>query len=618
MRLRLLWPALLVTLAGCAPEGPDPMGDDLYPVSDVVPLYEDAPADRGMSLAFDSKADETLPDEFDLIAQQSAVRNQGRRGTCSIFATTALMESLYISEGTIENPDFSEQFLQWSAKFEVNSFPNSSGSSASYNLQAINRFGIVEESVWPYESTEWGTSNDPACTGDSRPTRCYTNGEPTAEQRMAQRYTLPAGRWINPRAESLMGHMVSTRTPVVAGGDFFYQSWSHGGSMLTTNPEYARQGWVLSPNDEDVADSRMRPAGHAFLLVGFDQNLSVPRIDGMGNEIMGADGEPEMETGFFLFKNSWGSTGNWGSANPHGAGYGWISFRYVEEYLTAYVSGLPEVMRAEVCNDGRDNDRNGQSDCADAACAGDRACMDPVDTNENTTATPIPDNSPTGASSTITIAEGGTISSLAVTVDITHTYRGDLTVRLVNEAGDSATLIDQSGGSADDLQQTFTVADFNGTDAAGTWTLVVADNAAQDTGTLNSWRLDVTRCTTDCGGTAMSRTYTDSTATPIPDVSSVSRTLTVDAPGAITEMSVTVDITHSFPYELTIRLEQEGGRELILVTEDSGADGGIHRTFSVPGLVGTDAAGDYTLTVVDGGAGDTGTLDGWSIQVASH
>src|SRR5690606_25173678 len=237
---------------------------------------------------------------------------------------------------------------------------------------------------------------------------------------------------------------------------------------------------------------------------GFDQNLSVPRLDGEGNEIMGADGEPEMETGFFLFKNSWGSTGSWGSANPHGAGYGWISFRYVEEYLTAYVSGLPEVMRAEVCNDGRDNDGNGQSDCADSACAGDRACMDPVDSNENTTATPIPDNSPTGASSTITIVEGGTISSLAVTVDITHTYRGDLTVRLLNEAGDSATLVDRSGGSADNLQRTFTVADFNGTDAAGTWTLVVADGAAQDTGTLNSWRLDVTRCESDCGGTAMS------------------------------------------------------------------------------------------------------------------
>ncbi|MFK7989819.1 MAG: proprotein convertase P-domain-containing protein [Sandaracinaceae bacterium] len=620
MRTRLLWPAVVLALFGCASDPTTPMmGDDDFPLSDVSPIYEDAPADRGMSLPFDSKADETLPPQFDLMDFQSPVRSQGRRGTCSIFATTALMESLYISEGTLTDPDFSEQFLQWSVKFEVNSFPNTSGSSSNYNLQAINRHGIVEEDLWPYEAAQWGASDDAACTGeDDQPTRCYTNGEPPAEALAAERFNLPQGRWINPSARSLRGHLVSTRTPVVIGGDFFYQAWNHGRSNLTTNSEYSAAGYVLSPNQADIDDSSgERRAGHAVLVTGYDEDLEVPRVDGEGNEILDENGEPVMERGFFLFKNSWG-TGRFGTTNPFGDGYGWISFRYVEEHMTAYRAGLPTVTLTEICNDGRDNDRNGAADCADAACAMDRACQDPGDSNENTTQVAIPDNDPMGVSTAITVADGGSISSLAVSVDVTHSYRGDLTLRLVrDEDGAEATLIDQDGGSADDIQETFTVADFNGSDAAGTYRLVVVDSANADTGTLNSWSIDITRCESDCGGTAMTRDYADTEGAAIPDDGEVSRTLTVDAPGEITEMSVTVDIDHTFPYELTIRIAQEGGRELVLLTEDNGDDG-VSRTFTVPGFVGTTAAADYTLTVVDGAAGDTGTINSWSIQVATR
>src|SRR5690606_24567773 len=211
--LRSLVPVLLV-LGGCAME-PAPVDDSEQPLSDLDAMLEGAPADRGMSLAFDAKADETLPPRFDLMEYESPVRNQGSRGTCTIFATVALMENLYIREGTITNPDFSEQFLQWSAKTEVRSFPNSEGSNPSYNLQAINRFGIVEEALWPYESRPWGPSDDPACTGEDQPTRCYTTGDPPEEALAGQRFRLPPGRWINPSARSIKGHMVSTRTPVV-------------------------------------------------------------------------------------------------------------------------------------------------------------------------------------------------------------------------------------------------------------------------------------------------------------------------------------------------------------------------------------------------------------------
>lgn len=616
-KLRILL-GLVFVLGGCAVDV-DPTSDE-QPLSDLEAILAGAPEDRGMGIPFDSKADETLPKSFDLMEYQTPVRNQGGRGTCSIFATTALMESLYVRAG-MDMPDFSEQFLQWSSKVEVGAFRNTEGSSAQQNLAAINRFGIVEESVWPYESRAWSTSDDPACTGDSRPVKCYTNGDPSAEVLEAERFTLPQGRWINPRAESIKGHMLSTRTPVVVGGDFFYQAWNHGGSKLPTNSQNSRNGYVLSPNEADVADSRERPAGHAFLFVGWDDELEVQRVDGDGRPMVDASGEPVMERGFFLFKNSWGSTGSFGANNPHGHGYGWIAYAYVEKYLTAYVAGLPEVITAELCNDGVDNDRDGLVDCEDSDCADDRACMDPGDDYSNDTAMPIPDSDPAGVTSTITITEGGTISSLAVSVDITHTYRGDLRVRLVRvEDGTTAVLADRSGGSADDIVQTFTVADFNGTDAAGTYQLIVSDHARQDTGTLNGWSLDVTRCEGDCGGTATTRTYEDEAGVEIPDEddAGLSRTITIDEGGTISELSVAVEITHSFPAELTIRFAREGGREFVLLTEDWSAEGGIHRTFTVPGFVGEDAAGTWRLTVVDVARGDIGTLDRWSIRVATR
>ena len=88
------------------------------------------------------------------------------RRPSTIFATTALMESLYRAEGSIPNPDFSEQFLQWSVKNELHQFTDGAGSNPQRNLEAIAQFGIPEESAWPYETSQWGASQDPMCNAD--------------------------------------------------------------------------------------------------------------------------------------------------------------------------------------------------------------------------------------------------------------------------------------------------------------------------------------------------------------------------------------------------------------------------------------------------------------------
>ncbi|WP_343224410.1 S8 family serine peptidase [Pseudoalteromonas sp. Of11M-6] len=111
---------------------------------------------------------------------------------------------------------------------------------------------------------------------------------------------------------------------------------------------------------------------------------------------------------------------------------------------------------------------------------------------ENTTAVDIPDNDASGITSVITVADTVTVFDSNTLVDITHTYIGDLIVTLTSPAGTVATLHNRQGGAADDINQTFNSAAFNGEVATGDWTLSVSDNAGIDTGTLNSWTLNLT------------------------------------------------------------------------------------------------------------------------------
>ena len=104
----------------------------------------------------------------------------------------------------------------------------------------------------------------------------------------------------------------------------------------------------------------------------------------------------------------------------------------------------------------------------------------------------IPDNDATGISNSIEVPEAGMIKALTVNVDVTHTYKGDLTVELVRGTKVIA-LHNKAGGSADDIKAAFALTDFLNTDMAGTWTLRVKDTASIDVGTLNAWSLEITK-----------------------------------------------------------------------------------------------------------------------------
>ncbi|MEU1887925.1 M4 family metallopeptidase [Micromonospora sp. WMMD987] len=108
----------------------------------------------------------------------------------------------------------------------------------------------------------------------------------------------------------------------------------------------------------------------------------------------------------------------------------------------------------------------------------------------NGTDVPIADNST--VQSTIVISGCAATPSTAskVEVHIVHTYIGDLVVSLIAPDGSVYTLQNRSGGSTDNIDQTYTV-NLSSETANGSWQLRVQDAASLDTGYLNSWSLNL-------------------------------------------------------------------------------------------------------------------------------
>ncbi len=613
----------------------------LAPVEEMFPeltdrdlLLKDAPSND--TLPMEGKMDAVYPAQFDLISTQSPVRNQARRGVCSIFSTVGLMEHLYIKEGTITQPDFSEQFLQWSAKVEVGSFQNTEGSSAQSNLDAINRYGIVTEDVWPYETSAWNTSNDPACTGEDRPVICYTNGNPSETVLAAQRWKLPKGRYVNSATKSIKAVMTEKKVAVIAGMDFFYQSWNHGGSTLPTNRDYFSEGYVLAPNAKDKELSLQKRAGHSILLVGWDDTLEVPIVDEEGKQVLDADGNPVVEKGFFLFKNSWGSTG-FGLRNKFGAGYGWLSYKYIQQYASVYTSDVPKLDLVEDCTDGKDNNFNNLVDCEDSACAAHDACRQKGTLFTSAGEVEIPDNG-AAVTSTIDVTAGGTVVEAFVKVEIKHPYIGDLVVAVLAPNGQRVALHDRSGGSDDDIKATFKLDDLAGVASKGTWTLEMADKAGGDKGKLVAWSVELITEGGDpveeCGegdevncanplcadnpacleARTITKENTEVAEIPDGDTNGHLSEMVIEESGKIQSFKVGVNITHPYRGDLVVSILGPDGTFVTLSNQEGEDQDNLIAVFDVPDFIGKEIAGSWLLEVIDASNLDSGTLNSWSIE----
>ena len=107
-------------------------------------------------------------------------------------------------------------------------------------------------------------------------------------------------------------------------------------------------------------------------------------------------------------------------------------------------------------------------------------------TYSNGTDVAIGDNTTVNSPISVSGRSGNASASTPVAVNIVHTYKGDLKVDLVAPDGSVYVLHNRSGGSANNINTTYTV-NLSSEVLNGIWNLRVNDNGADDTGYINSW-----------------------------------------------------------------------------------------------------------------------------------
>jgi serine protease len=100
----------------------------------------------------------------------------------------------------------------------------------------------------------------------------------------------------------------------------------------------------------------------------------------------------------------------------------------------------------------------------------------------------INDNSTVNSPISVTGVSGNAPSNLSVSVNIVHTYQGDLKVDLVAPDGSLYNIHNRTGAGTDNIIKTVTI-NASSEVANGTWNLRVQDAASGDTGYINSWSM---------------------------------------------------------------------------------------------------------------------------------
>jgi len=237
----------------------------------------------------------------------------------------------------------------------------------------------------------------------------------------------------------------------------------------------------------------------------------------------------------------------------------------------------------------------------------------------------IPDANAAGVRSSINLATHGAVTALTVSVDITHTYRGDLRVSLIAPDGRAAVLHDRAGGGVDDLRTAYTsdavasLAALLGQPAAGAWTLAVVDLARADTGRVNSWSIEAT-----LGDDVETIELEATPGVVVPDnqPAGITSTLTVDGHGPVRVVELDVDITHTFIGDLEVAVRAPSGERVVLHRRKRGGEDNLIATFTsaaagvLAPLIGIEVHGDWTLQVADKAARDVGKLNRWVLRIS--
>jgi subtilisin-like proprotein convertase family protein len=246
----------------------------------------------------------------------------------------------------------------------------------------------------------------------------------------------------------------------------------------------------------------------------------------------------------------------------------------------------------------------------------------------NASGLPVPITDNNTILSTINVSDAYCIGDVDLSLNISHTFIGDLIVELTSPEGTTVRLHNRTGGSADDIVRTYdqgtvnpdgpgTLDDFNGEIATGTWTLAVSDNASLDTGTLNAWSLRLATSGPVCPPVASGGSVTVLPgATTLYDLEAVSGVgnpltytiLSLPSIGALWDASTETGIL-SVPYQIS------SGNQVIIRTP-YGATGDTSFTFRANDGLDSNVA-SVTISVANAGTVASFPMDsnpGWTTE----
>lgn len=213
----------------------------------------------------------------------------------------------------------------------------------------------------------------------------------------------------------------------------------------------------------------------------------------------------------------------------------------------------------------------------------------------------------------IQINKSGSVRDIKINTNITHPYIGDISLTLSSPSGKEVVLRTREGGSADDLAASFEgdiVAELIGEQAKGLWTLTAMDHSTKDSGTLDSWSLEI-----DC------LEYSNQTTEIyIPEVEAsdiLYSTQECRFAGRVTQSVVDVEIDHPLVGDLIVSIVSPNGTEVVLHDRTGGSQKHLKKSWSgdaLKGLVGEKTAGTWTLKVKNMHDSNNGTLKSWKIK----
>jgi len=236
----------------------------------------------------------------------------------------------------------------------------------------------------------------------------------------------------------------------------------------------------------------------------------------------------------------------------------------------------------------------------------------------------IPDNDPNGVTTGLSVDSYGEITDISVDVEIIHSWISDLRVSVLAPDGTEVVLHDREGADGDDIRKTYgsdtfaNLANLRGREVYGDWSLLVIDKASQDVGRLVRWGLTIQyrRHATTVTATADPRAV-------IPDYDNqgVSSEIQIQVIGTVRNITIDVDIEHTYIGDLQVDLVSSTGHTVRLHNNTGGYNRDIKRSYDIistpdlNALIGESIQGSWWLIVRDLAPRDEGALVSWSVTV---